>query len=273
MRKYSRKRAVFGLAVILMVALAGCGSEPESTGEKNVKASSVMMSDTYDVRDTALNDFWVLGSEINRDSIVSVTFLDTLKDMPNSAWDVSENQDGSVMAWTKGVMGKRYKLFIGAEGGVAVKDCRGLFAAYVNVKEINFNHCFDTSQAVNMKEMFWSCDKLKKIDVSGFDTSQVTDMSRMFLGVDEIEQLDVSGFDTSQVTDMSNMFSGCENITQLDLSSFDTSQVADMHNMFYGCGSLTQLDLSSFNTNQIENMEDMFANCGITAEEAGLQTN
>lgn len=36
---------------------------------------------------------------IDRSLVKSITFLDTLSGMPDTAWDVSEAQDGSVMAW------------------------------------------------------------------------------------------------------------------------------------------------------------------------------
>lgn len=175
-KEHWRKWAAFGLAAILAAALAGCGGKAEETAEKNKKASSILMKDAYDRND----NISVLRSELSRESIVSVTFLDTLKDMPDTAWDVSWEQDRSVMAWTKKKMGDKYALFIGAEGGVAVKDCNGLFGGYTNMKKIEFNHCFDTSGAENMHGMFYDCMNLAQLDVSGFDTGHVTDMRGMF---------------------------------------------------------------------------------------------
>lgn len=216
----------------------------------------------------------VLGSKISRDSIISVTFKDELKTMPDTAWDVSWNRDGSVMAWTKRnhENGQMFDLFIGAEGGIKAKNCCGLFAYYKNVETIDFKHSFDTSQVTDMSQMFSKCGNLRKLDISGFDTSRVTDMSRMFVCCSHLTELDISSFDTSRVTRMKSMFMECGNLRKLDVSKFNTSQVTDMGLMFLGCGNLEELDISKFDTSQVTDMGWMFMRCGITAEEAGFRT-
>ena len=241
----------------------------------------------------------VLGSEISRDSIVSVTFLDTLDAMPDTAWDVSWDQDGTVMAWTEANGGgeERYDLFIGANGTIRAMDCNMLFLAYHNAEGINFNGCFDTSQVTNMERMFSECGSLQELDISGFHTENVTNMYCMFYGCKNLKELDASKFNTENVTDMSYMFYGCENLTELDVSHFNTENVNNMYCMFYDCENLTELnadnfdtgnvtdmgymfgectnltklDVSNFDMSQVTNMENMFINCGITAEEAGLK--
>ena len=47
------------------------------------------------------------------------------------------------------------------------------------------------------------------------NTSKVTNMSNMFYGCNNLTSLDLSGFDTSKVTNMSNMFYGCDKLTSL----------------------------------------------------------
>ncbi|MCD8120328.1 MAG: DUF285 domain-containing protein, partial [Lachnospiraceae bacterium] len=47
----------------------------------------------------------------------------------------------------------------------------------------------------------------------------VTDMRSMFYDCNNLTELDVSGFDTSKVTDMSYMFSMCTSLTSLTLWS------------------------------------------------------
>ena len=70
----------------------------------------------------------VLGSELLREQILSVTFLDTLSDAPDTAGDVSAGSDGSVLAWAK-KNGELYDLFIAAEGGMDSTDsCNTLLA-------------------------------------------------------------------------------------------------------------------------------------------------
>jgi len=205
----------------------------------------------------------VLGSGINRDKIATVSFTDTLKFAPDTAWDVSWGQDGTVKAWTQQNPdhSELYDLFIGAKGGVRAKDCRRLFTGYYNVESISFNDCYDTSGAVSMESMFQCCENLTDLDVSGFDTSSVTDMSRMFWNCGSLTQLDVGGFDTSSATNMYAMFSNCENLTDLDVSGFDTSSVIDMRWMFEKCSSLKELDVSGFDTSSVGTIRGIFLNC------------
>ena len=114
----------------------------------------------------------------------------------------------------------------------------------------------------NSYELFYNCDNLKTIDLSGFDTSSVTSMDSMFCLCSALTSLDLSGFDTSKVTDMSAMFNGCSGLTSLDLSGLDTSSVTDMHCMFECCSKLTTIYVSSaFNTNSVTNSRDMFYKC------------
>ena len=176
---------------------------------------------------------FVMGSSVPRAQINSITFLDTLKDVPADSWDVSEKQDGSVLAWiTNG-----NALYVGANGGINAKYCQSLFYGYYNVLEINFNHCFHTDYATSMKSMFDYCPSLRELDVSDFNTANVTDMAGMFYQCSSLTSLDLSDFNTSKVTDMSNMFAYCDGLTNLNLSNFDTRNVVN-HDDFMEPGKL-----------------------------------
>lgn len=176
---------------------------------------------------------FVMGSSVPRAQINSITFLDTLKDVPADSWDVSEKQDGSVLAWiTNG-----NALYVGANGGINAKYCQSLFYGYYNVLEINFNHCFHTDYATSMKSMFDYCPSLRALDVSDFSTDNVTDMAGMFYQCSSLTSLDLSDFNTSKVTDMGNMFAYCDGLTNLDLSNFDTGNVVN-HDDFMEPGKL-----------------------------------
>ena len=203
----------------------------------------------------------VFGSEIKRGEIRTVTFMDTLNDMGEDAWDVSEEGDGSVLAWVK-PNGEYYDLFIAADGGVnAGKACADLFAGYINLESILFSNCFHTDGAESMARMFFGCSKLNQIDCLRFETSDVKDMSRMFFKCSDLEQLDLSSFNTASVETMYYMFWRCLGLTELNLSSFDTSSVKTMSGMFEWCGNLEQIDLSSFDTASVEEMQSMFSYC------------
>ncbi len=206
----------------------------------------------------------VLGSSYKRSSIETITFLDKkdVDEIPNNAWDVSEKQDESVVAWVEAIDGEYYDLYIAGKNGVyANANSRFLFAGYDNLLEINFNDCFYTDEVTDMSYMFAESESLEDLDVTSFNTTNVTNMQGMFYRCSYIFRLDFSNFDTSQVTDMSFMFCECASMVAADLSSFDTSNVTDMSFMFYDCYSLQSLNLDSFDTSNVIDMSYMFLCC------------
>ena len=157
-----------------------------------------MRSDPID-EDMASDDLRVFQSSILRKNVASVTFLDTVTDAPEDAWDVSDEGNGRVLAWVTG-QAPAYELYIAGRGGVrAPENCFGLFAGYANAASITFGTAFDTSDVTDMGSMFTLCVKLTNLDVHNFDTSHVTDMHYMFSGCYSLTDLDLSSFDFSNV--------------------------------------------------------------------------
>ena len=244
---------------------AGTEPDTEFPGPEYDYTQNVLMQE-IDVDDED-EDKWVLGKEgLGRSSIVSVNFLDSLKDMPDEAWDVSKEKNGNVMAWTTSVDNGLYHLFISGTGGVMADNCREQFAYYDNVREILFNKCFYTEQMTNANSMFYRCEKLEHIELEQLDTSNVEDMGWMFCGCSSLEQLDLAGVKTGKATNMRSMFGDCASLKVLDVSGFDTKNVTTMQNMFNGCSSLKNLEMGQWNTGHVENMCGMFYKCG------GLET-
>ena len=177
--------------------------------------------------------------------IESITFLDTLENAPAQTWDVSEDGDGSVLAWAEGSnLGSlpQFHVYIAAEGGVcAPVNSRYLFGAR-------------PYGMTNLRNIFFS---------GAFYTGNVTSMEGMFCHASSLSQLDLSCFDTSRVANMEDMFFGCRNLTALDLRSFDTSLVTNMDEMFYNCRKLTDLKLQEFNTDKVASCKN-FMDDGMT---------
>ena len=126
---------------------------------------------------------------------------------------------------------------------------------------------FDTSKVTNMGSMFHECRALTSLDVSGFDTANVTSMYGMFRYCYALTSITgLNSFDTSKVTNMESMFQDCQVLTSLNVSSFDTSKVTTMEKMFSACNHLTSLDVSGFDTSKVTTMEEMFDACyGLTS--------
>lgn len=205
------------------------------------------------------------GSDIQRSEIVTVTFLDTLKDAPDTSWDVSEVQNDSVLAWVEETSDRTvfdwyaphyYNLFIAGEGGINGKlACESLFEGYSTLEKISFSGNFHTEEAPSFYRMFLGCYSLTSVDFDGIDTSNVTNMSGMFSQCRRLIDLDLSSFDTSRVTDMGIMFLDCIRLTNLNLRGFKTSNVTSMWRMFEGCTNLSNLDLSGFDTSKVHDYE------------------
>ncbi len=223
------------------------------------------------------------NDQILRESIRSITILNTLEDMPDDAWDISENGDGSVMAWVMetevdeffenadhmSLNTDFYDFYIAGEGGVdAPENSHYLFGGYENAWSIDLSFLY-TGMVTDMSNMFelsteekiWEAGGyLEYLDISGFDTSNVKNMSAMFYGCYKLCDLDIGHFDTENVTDMSDMFFCC-GFSKLNISNFNTSKVTDMSRMFLSCNNLVSLDVSSFNTDNVTDMSYMFQYC------------
>ncbi|MBR1786947.1 MAG: BspA family leucine-rich repeat surface protein [Paludibacteraceae bacterium] len=119
----------------------------------------------------------------------------------------------------------------------------------------------NTENVTDMSDMFYHCESLTSLDLSGFNTEKVTNMSSMFDYCRVLTSLELNSFNTEKVTNMNYMFDYCEKLKSLDLSSFDTRNVTDMTSMFGDCYSLASIDLSSFNTEKVTDMSKMFINC------------
>lgn len=148
--------------------------------------------------------------------------------------DISEEQDGSVIAWRE-----EETLYVSSnEIGYNVSapsDCRSLFSLG------------------NWGAGGWQTG-IEKIDCSCLDTSNVTNMMQMFYECRNLSSLNISNFDTSKVTNMSYMFEDCKNLDTLNLANFDMSNVINITSILLGCRAIS-LIIPKTNGNGINNTE------------------
>ena len=224
------------------------------------------------------------NSAMQRQNVDNVTFVSSTSGKNSTAWDVSAQQDKSILAWYTTTSNGAYKVYIGSDSAMFGNVNSSRLFHYVgnstkctsteiitNLKLVNF------SNVTNMSQMFRQAgyNAMAKLDLGdNFDTSNVTNMSAMFgeTGFKAMTTLNLgSKFNTSKVTSMSWMFcqTGADKLTNLNLGTqFNTSNVTDMSHMFQSTGSnaITTLDLGSkFNTGKVTNMEYMFKGTGVTA--------
>ncbi|WP_294603839.1 BspA family leucine-rich repeat surface protein, partial [uncultured Lactobacillus sp.] len=107
-----------------------------------------------------------------------------------------------------------------------IGDASWMFVWLSGLTEIEGLDQVDTSEVINMQEMFYSCESLEHLDLSSFNTKKVTNMTQMFSSCYKLSSIDLHSFDTSSVTEMRNMFTGCKNLKTINISSFKMAQVA-----------------------------------------------
>lgn len=139
--------------------------------------------------------------------------------------------------------------------------CLLWFGSCTNLTSIEGLENLNTSDVTSMDYMFYKCEQLHALDLSGFNTEKVENMRDMFSNCKNLETLNLSSFKTNNLTDMSEMFLGCNKIAQLDLSGFNTSGVKALDQVFKNCYALEALDLSSFDTKWVTEMSSLFEYC------------
>ena len=227
------------------------------TGKKMPMGSKMK---AYMTQDDLENDTWSSTDFHTYAYRSKITTIITKKDniVPATAvesWDISEAQDGSVMAYVE----KTNEVIPGPVNAEIysaddrIKDISK--TVYVTPLEgTNTNYAYKLTIGgkggiianESMIRYFASFSKMTSIDLSALDTSQVTNMSYMFNYCISLPNLDVSNFDTSKVTDMSGMFNKCRSLTSLDVSNFDTSEVTNMSYMFCECPAWDTVNQTKF---------------------------
>lgn len=96
------------------------------------------------------------------------------------------------------------------------------------------------SEAGGLNRAPWY-DSRELITSAEIKVSELTDASAMFYHCEKLASVDVSGLDTKAVTNMSQMFGGCSSLTMLDLSSLDASKVINISGIFEGCAKLSTI--------------------------------
>lgn len=138
-----------------------------------------------------------------------------------------------------------------------------------------------------MQWMFYNCNSLVNVNLTGINTERVTSMAHLFRNCTSLGTVDVTMFETPQLTNMAYMFAGCTSLENMDLSKFNTTIVStmeghlrrrvelikfDMHHwnlqtvnsfayFFRNCRALESVNLTDVNPTKLTTMEAMFQNC------------
>ena len=115
----------------------------------------------------------------------------------------------------------------------------------------------------NCVRMFYNCNMLTYIDLSGWRTSAAINCSSMFYNCAKLEKvvLPVFGLHVSNTT---NMFISCTNLVAVDnLDKVDFSRCTSMESMFNGCISLENIIFGKSSLALVKSMNSMFNGCSV----------
>lgn len=200
-----------------------------------------------------------------KEQIATITFLDSLTDAPEDAWDATEVEDGAILAWTvpstaaEGLL----DLYIGSDQVISAGSEVNL-SGYYNLRELNNLHLLDISDITSLRFAFYGMAKDSgvrlELDLSGWDVSAVTDFSSAFRD-SNLNLFGLPAWDVSSGTDFSYMFSGTT-LTTIDLSSWDMFRAKSLRSMFDGCTCLEAANLDGWNLSSATSTAAMFFGCG-----------
>lgn len=166
--------------------------------------------------------------------------------------DISEDKDGSVIAYT---MNKNLTNI--NDKNRASKDNYTLYWYSDSIVCMNPNAAF----------MFDKFVRIRNIDLSDFTYLRgLTDTRYMFL---ECRNLKSISFKKSSATkefmlsEMQGMFYSCQSLSNVDLTLFDTKMVDNMDEVFYKCYNLKNIyvDKSRWNIENVRSFTRMFSEC------------
>jgi surface protein len=155
--------------------------------------------------------------------------------------DVSQAQDGGVVAWDDSYG----TFFISAQRPgtkvTAPEDCSSLFAEMKNLESFD-GTMLDVSRVQYMCFFFDGCKSLAEIiGLQNWDTSHVMNMDGVFADCYALQSVDsLANWDVSAVRTVADMFYRCKALTSVDaLANWNVSNAWNIDFMFGGCPNLT----------------------------------
>ncbi|MGM9879054.1 MAG: BspA family leucine-rich repeat surface protein [Bacilli bacterium] len=150
--------------------------------------------ETYTTMMTGQSFNSLIESNYGRNNIKAVEFktsqsvIDTSNAVDGIVLDVSDNQDGSIVAWAEepevsatAALILNYTLYIATTKNIiyANPDSSYMFGSFTNLTTINAK-ALNVSKVENMRGMFLNTSSLINLDLSTWDTSNVTNSLDMF---------------------------------------------------------------------------------------------
>lgn len=134
--------------------------------------------------------------------------------------------------------------------GVEIKYDDGLFCLFNNsnkLKHFKLDSLKNSPDKLSLSYMFNNCSSLENVVFSG-DPLYIKALNtrNMFRGCSKLKELDLSSLDFSMCSDTYDMFDMCSNLRSIDFGlSVWKDKTCDTERMFNGCKELRELDLTN----------------------------
>ena len=139
-----------------------------------------------------------------------------------------------------------------------------------------------------MDNMFYGCEALAYIDLSGFNlenlknanqmlaycgnlekikfnentiTKNLETMEAMYMGCESLKNINTKIFKKNKLRNLNDVFNGCISLKEIDLSYFETEYMTELLSTFENCKSLEKINFTNFDTSRVERMDYMFYGC------------
>ena len=146
------------------------------------------------------------------------------------------------------------------QDGVYIKDGDYLFEGSESLTSVDLSGAVWNPEAETMRSMFQGCTSLTSVKL-GSGAPAIVDMADLFYSCESLQSVDLSGVDLSCVDNMHDMFNGCTSLTSVNFGDTSSRALKDISGMFEDCTSLTSMDLTSLNTRGLVSMDSLFKGC------------
>ena len=120
-----------------------------------------------------------------------------------------------------------------------LKDASYLFEYYRGIEKFDINQHETLMDLENADSMFFNCESLKSIDLSGYLFPKLRNMDSMFYGCESMTYANFSGCNLSSVTSCRSIFADCTSLENVNFTDCNLSGLTDLSEMtfFAGLGS------------------------------------
>lgn len=201
------------------------------------------------------SDFHGYKSQITE--IYFVDYEEVPSELYAGPWDVSANQNGSVMAW----MPTSTTAVISGNGSGYIKANSMMFSwfeSFTKAHTINGLDLLDTSDMVSAWCLFDNCEAVINLDIADWDTSNLFYSYAMFADCYALRDLDTSKWQLPQLRNMTYMFDDLYWQSEIKLPGLTSFYLTNAYMAFYRSPGIATIDLSRMDPSHLVAAQSMF---------------